>query len=168
MFFDHLTQYFTSKLSYERCLSDPCLLKSSNKDRGRIICGIYVDDILMCGDENSIKNDISIIEEEFEITVEENFNDYVGCEVIKKDGYIFIHQRKLIDKLLEYFKSEIKNKEKETPMGIHEHTLIPEENEYPTLLKRYQHGVGSLLYLVKLSIPDLNNCVRELSKFMKK
>ena len=54
-FFDHLTKYFTSKLSYERCLSDTCLLKSSNKDKGRIICGIYVDDILIFGDENSIK-----------------------------------------------------------------------------------------------------------------
>ena len=76
----------------------------------------------MCGDENSIKNDISIIEEEFEITVEENFNDYVGCEVIKKDGYIFIHQRKLIDKLLEDFKSEIKIKKRKLQwvfMNIH-------------------------------------------------
>ena len=31
---------------------------------------------------------------------------------------------------------------------------------------RYQSGVGSFLYIVKNSIPDLNNSVRELSKRM--
>ena len=31
---------------------------------------------------------------------------------------------------------------------------------------RYQSGVGSLLYIVKHSRPDLNNSVRELSKSM--
>ena len=35
------------------------------------------------------------------------------------------------------------------------------------LHKRYQSGVGSLLYIVMHSRPDLSNCVRELSKSMK-
>lgn len=32
--------------------------------------------------------------------------------------------------------------------------------------KRYQSGVGSLLYIVKFSRPDFSNRFRDLSKFM--
>ena len=53
-------------------------------------------------------------------------------------------------------------------MSVHEHVIIPDENEEKSMLKRYQHGVGSFLYLVKLSHPDLTNSVRELSKCMTK
>ena len=53
-------------------------------------------------------------------------------------------------------------------MSVHEHVIMPDENEEKSMLKRYHHGVGSLLYLVKLSRPDLTNSVRELSKCMTK
>ena len=43
---------------------------------------------------------------------------------------------------------------------------MTDENEEKSILKRYQHGVGSFLYLVKLSLPDITNYVRELRKCM--
>ena len=36
------------------------------------------------------------------------------------------------------------------------------------LQKRYRSGVGSLLYILKHSRPELSNAVRELSKYMDK
>ena len=45
---------------------------------------------------------------------------------------------------------------------------LPEENDTNILqlndLRKYQSGVGSLLYLVRNSLPDIGNAVRELSK----
>ena len=47
---------------------------------------------------------------------------------------------------------------------------LPEEDDKNILsvneLRRYQSGVGSLLYLVRNSRPDIGNAVRELSKSM--
>ena len=37
-----------------------------------------------------------------------------------------------------------------------------------SIQKRYQQGVGSLMYLVKHSLPDISNPVREFSKGMKR
>ena len=87
---------------------------------------------------------------------------------LSKKRHIFIHQTKLINKIIREFSPKIKGIEKDTPMSVHEHVIIPDENEGKSMLKRYQHGVGSFLYLVKLSRPDLTNSVRELSKCMTK
>ena len=102
-FFEHITSFFKNSLHYESFQSDPCLLKSKKGDKCPTICGIYVDDILMCGEEESIKRDIELIKKKFDITVDVDFEDYVGCEVLKKDDMIHIHQKNLIDKLLKDF-----------------------------------------------------------------
>ena len=68
------------------------------------------------------------------------------------------------------FKDNIKNlKEFETPTGPGVKVMQPKHDE-AKLTKNdqedYRSGVGSLLYLLKHSRPDISNCVRELSKVM--
>ena len=92
-------------------------------------CGIYVDDILLCGQEKSVENEISELKSKFDITVNNEFQDYVGCEIIKEKDTILIHQTKLINKIIREFSPEIKGTEKDTPMSVHEHVIIPDENE---------------------------------------
>ena len=76
------------------------------------LCGIYVDDILLCGQEKSVENDISELKSKFDITVNNEFQDYVGCEIIKKKDTILIHQTKLINKIIRELSPEIKVIEK--------------------------------------------------------
>ena len=83
-FFEHITSYFKSNLQYTSCPSDPCLLKSSKEGSVNTLCGIYVDDILLCGQEKSVENDISELKSKFDITVNNEFQDYVGCDIIKE------------------------------------------------------------------------------------
>ena len=83
-FFEHITSYFKSNLQYTSCPSDPYLLKSSKEESGNTLCGIYVDDILICGKENSVQKDISQLKSIFDITVNKEFQDYVGCDIIKE------------------------------------------------------------------------------------
>ena len=57
-----------------------------------------------------------------------------------------------------------------TPGIVNQGVRIPEENDIrldDTLQKRYRSGVGTLLYLVKHSRPDIANSVRELSKVIR-
>ena len=63
----------------------------------------------------------------------------------------------------------MKMKEYETPASQGTHVMRPlseEETLTEAEKKIYQWGVGSLLYLLKHSRPDLSNSVRELSKVM--
>ena len=97
--------------------------------------------------------------------------ELVGCELIVQDHKIILHQRKIIVKLLQDFNNEIKDlKFKVFPMGNLTKVIRPSDDSKDLLSTHrqvhYQSGVGSLLYIVKHSRPDLNNSVRELSKSM--
>ena len=60
-------------------------------------------------------------------------------------------------------------KEYKSPMGSNVSILRPKEQDKlisDEMQKRYRSGVGSLLYLVKHTRPDLSNAVRELAKVL--
>jgi hypothetical protein len=60
-------------------------------------------------------------------------------------------------------------KEYKSPMGSNVSILRPKEQDKlitDEMQKRYRSGVGSLLYLVKHTCPDLSNTVRELAKVL--
>ena len=67
---------------------------------------------MICGKENLVQKDISQLKSRFDITVNKEFQDYVGCEIIKEKDTIFIHQTKLINKIIREFSPEIKGIEK--------------------------------------------------------
>ena len=133
--------------------------------------GIYVDDMLLLGDSDMINNTTTSIKKEFELTVKDKLDEYVGSQIEFKNNYLFIHQRRLIEKIEKEFEVDIVNlKSKNTPMISNQKITHPEEDDKNILsvneLRRYQSGVGSLLYLVRNSRPDIGNAVRELSKSM--
>jgi len=60
-------------------------------------------------------------------------------------------------------------KEYESPMGSNVSILHPKEQDKlitGEMQKRYRSGVGSLIYLVKHTRPNLSNSVRELAKVL--
>ena len=61
-------------------------------------------------------------------------------------------------------------KYKKIPMFSNQKITLPEENNTNILqindLRKYQYGVGSLLYLIRNSLTDIVNEFREISKSM--
>ena len=130
-----------------------------------------MDDLLIIGPTNQVNVLLQELEERFEVSVEKKIKEFLGCELIFQDNKIILHQRKIIVKLLQDFNNEIKDiKFKVFPMGNLTKVIRPPDDSKDLLSThrqvRYQSGVGSLLYIVKHSRPDLNNSVRELSKIM--
>jgi hypothetical protein len=91
----------------------------------------------------------------------------LGCEIIEGSGEIHLYQRRIIEKLVMNNKS---NSEMNywTPLapGFGVVRPEPEDNVDEKSQKWFRANIGSLLYLVKLSRPDLANPVRELSRVM--
>jgi hypothetical protein len=104
----------------------------------------------------------------FEVKRSHNVEDFIGCKIRRDGSTIYLSQSNLIEKLCMRLKDNIKNlKELETPTGPGVKVMQPKDEE--TRLTKgeqeeYRSGVGSLLYLLKHSRPDISNCVRELSK----
>ena len=46
-----------------------------------VLIGLYVDDLLIIGDDADIDEVIADIEKHFKVKVEENLKDYLSCEI---------------------------------------------------------------------------------------
>ena len=68
------------KLNFEVSMLDPCLM-SRNDEHGTAILCIYVDDVLIIGNQSTINKTIEDIEKVFDIRKEGKLHDYLGCIV---------------------------------------------------------------------------------------
>lgn len=158
----------TKEMNFRQFENDNCLLRKVDEN-GFIAIGVYVDDNFVIGDDKAIEAFLIDIKDHFEITTTE-VEDFIGCTIEKGDGHLELHQPDLIKKMMREFGREIDGMKKyETPAPNGFKVIKTEDDE--TKLgsdeqTRYRMGVGSLLYLVKHSRPDLSNSTRELSKAM--
>lgn len=163
------TTVLKEKLNFEQHANDSCLLKRVD-EAGRVFLIVYVDDCFVVGDKAAVKKALSEIQGEFNITRSENIEDFIGCSIKREENKILLSQPDLIKKMIEKFKDKIKDmKEYETPAPASSHVVRCTEEEDGLTedeQKDFRSGVGSLLYLLKHSRPELSNSVRELSKVM--
>ena len=83
----------------------------------------------------------------------------------------FFHQKVMVECLVVKFKDKIYKKYDKSPTSpymIVENVGEEDPSLEDSIQKRYQQGVGSLMYLVKHSLPDISNPVIEISKGMKR
>ena len=120
-------------------------------------------------DLEQVKKDI---QDYFKIKIEENTNDYLSCEILfnKDKTKAWIGQPHLMRKIEKEFGPMVKGERKLKTPGTPGLVLV-KPLDAKVILKPedqtgYRRGVGTLLYLVKYSRPDIANAVRELSKGM--
>ena len=111
-FYDEITIYLKTK-DFKIYEGEPCLL---NKEE--IYFGLYVDALLIICPTDQVNVLLNEIKERFEVLVEKNIKEFVGCELIINDKKLILNQRKIIMNLLQDFNLEIKDlKFKGCPMG---------------------------------------------------
>ena len=166
---EEVTTVLKGELNFEQFQNDSCLLKREDES-GKVFLIVYVDDCFVLGDKSAVKKALNDIEKFFSITRNEAIEDFIGCRIEKDGDKVLLSQPDLIKKMIKKFEKKIENlKEYETPAptGTHiircqtKEELISEEEQM-----EFRSGVGSLLYLLKHSRPELSNSVRELSKVM--
>jgi hypothetical protein len=96
-----------------------------------------------------------------------NINHFFGCEIIKLPEKIRIHQKRIVDKMLENV-DLISESQYKIPFGQGFRVVRPPDNEKVNdcAQKWFRSMIASLLYLVNISHPNSNNTVRELPKVM--
>jgi len=148
------------KIDFRRLTSEPCVYVKENGAKD-IVCilAVYVDDILLIGKENEIKNVKKQINTNFDIKDIGEVDFVIGIKFKKcTDGYI-IHQKGYIKELLDKYK-------------ISQYT--PVRNLKPTENKKlrnksfdqttYRSAIGNLLYLAVCTCPDIMFSVSRASR----
>ena len=163
------TGFLVKQVGFTQFENDNCLLKKVT-NQGIVYLILYVDDFLIIGNKGIVMDTMESIMNEFGTTKSDKNEDFIGCKIRRENNKTYLSKPNLIKRLSDKFGHKIQGmKEYETPAAggakvIRKEavkSLISEEAQ-----KDYRSGVGSLLYLLKHSRPDLCNAVRELSKVM--
>jgi hypothetical protein len=159
-----------AKLDYIPSRADPCLfIKQENEKRSYLI--IYVDGGgIFCETRKEIKEMIAKLSNHFVVKDLGNMETFVGWKIInnKTNDTVYIHQPKRLKHLKQKFGGLVESlKEFSTPSPPR--TMVKRPDKEDALIHidqqtKYRSGVGILLYLVKHTIFDIANSVRELSK----
>jgi len=142
---------------------DPALFIHTSS-RGRTLLLLYVDDMLITGDDaehiSLVKRHLS---QQFQMTDLGPLSYFLGIEFSRSDKGYYISQSKYIQDLIA--RSGITDtRTAATPMDIHLQ-LRPTDGTPLEDPARYRHIVGSLVYLT-VTRPDIAHAVHILSQFV--
>ena len=131
-----------------------------------VVLIIYLDDCLIVGKLHDVAFAISQIKRRFNIKELGSLKEYVGASFRRTTTGFEIRQQQLVESMKKQF--DVKGGSWATPAAPGQVLLAGEEKELlgTQQVQEYRSGMGKLLYLVKLTRPDLVLAVRELSKFM--
>ena len=144
---------------------DPCVLLH---DSGSFFLAMYVDDITLFGsNDNPLMDDVKkILKREFKVTDLGNLHWILGIKIDFTPSGITLSQRAYIEKILSRFGMENCHAVS-TPIDP-KHRLQaskPEDRLESDEISTYQQMIGSLMYAVTGTRPDLAYTVSHLSQF---
>ena len=97
------------ELHFAANLVGPCLMSWIN-ETGTVTLCIYIDVVLLVGDQDAVKDAIKDIEKKFDIRKEGSLKDYLECKIKFNGNGGIIHQPHSIKKLEDKF-GEFNNRE---------------------------------------------------------
>jgi hypothetical protein len=131
-----------------------------------VIAVVYVDDISFLGQKNSqlLKQLKLKFSQWWQCHDQGTMNEFLGMQILRDQSCwkIFLHQQKYLQKVLDWFR--IKSRPEDTPLpkgfAFNPATKIPKAK----FRAKYQQLVGSLMYLMIGSHPDIAFVVVKMSQ----
>jgi hypothetical protein len=158
---------FLTNLKFEQLQTDNCIFINSS-----LIIAIYVDDTLIIGsDENKIREFICLLNSKFKTKDLGPLVCILGLQIeYLNNDTVRIHQKKYIDKVIKTFKLQ-DTKNTDIPLQPNQKLtkeLLTEDDELRNLIdsEKYRQAIGSLIYLMVSTRPDISYTVSVLSRFM--
>lgn len=134
---------------------------SHTSDRGKILLIVYVDDIIITGDDKQGIDDLKrYLQNSFRTKDLGKLRYFLGIEVARSKEGISLSQRKYVLEILEET-GLLGSKLVETPMDPNV-KLYEDQTELLSNPKRYHRLVGKLNYLI-ITRPDISFAVSVLS-----
>ena len=133
-------------------------------NKGTILLLLYVDDIIITGDDLSgIQELKNFFSQQFEMKDLRHFSYFLGLEITYSTNGLYITQAKYASELLSRARLT-DSKTVDTPVKLNAHLTLTEGKPLsnPSLYKRL---VGSLVYLT-VTRPDISYVVHQVSQYL--
>ena len=161
-----LNDYLLSQ-KFSRSYADPCLYTKFH-DGLMIILLIWVDDILICTNSVDALNTFkTVLCQRFKMKDIGVMKWFLGIEVNFGENFVSISQSNFISKVLEKF-NMLDAKVKSLPCDVDVNKFDCCDSKFLDNPKLYREIIGSLIYIMSCTRPDLSYVVTKLSQFMSK
>jgi len=149
---------------FEQSDADPCVYCKTS-DHGRVMIIFWVDDIIVAASNEQLLNDVKkSLSSKFQMKDLGELRWFLGIEFSKHDGCITMSQKQYCQKILKKFGMEnCKPRKSPCDEGIDKEPDTSVILEDPRL---YREIVGSLIYAMTATRPDLSYVVTKLSQKM--
>ncbi|KAI0992157.1 hypothetical protein K3495_g16029, partial [Podosphaera aphanis] len=156
-----LTEYL-KPFGFSSSLFDPCVLVH---DSGKLIIAIYVDDIILFGEKGDLtEQTVNLLKSEFKVNDMGILNWLLGICIEYSEIGISLSQTAYIEKILIRFAMQDCNPVS-SPIDPNHRLMDAKEGENSVDLTIYQQIIGSIMYLVSGTRPDLAYTITHLSQF---
>jgi len=158
LWYEEINNTLTNKLGFTKTYTDSNIYhKSSNVD-GKIIIGLYVDDMVIIGATNDILNTINEIKSLYTVSKVEEIDSILGIKINKtEEGEYTMDQTKYITNILNKYNI---TGEKTNPYSD---ITDNDENQQRIDPTKFRSAVGSLVHLARCTRPDISETVSKLS-----
>ncbi|XP_020680375.1 uncharacterized protein LOC110098020 [Dendrobium catenatum] len=152
---------FLVSLGFSHSKSDPSLL-IYNKDKARIFLLVYVDDILITGNNNDVINEIlAQLNKAFSMKHLGTVNEFLGLSIQRYTKGFFLSQQKYASQILQQANLSACNPLSNPTCTKLPNDIQPDCND----VNMYRSLTGSLQYLT-ITRPDIAFSVNQLSQHM--
>jgi hypothetical protein len=158
---------------YEQSDQEPCIFSKIDSKTGKIvILGLFVDDIILLTSEKKYEREfLKILDNLYKYRDEGEIESYLNIEVDRDrtKKTIFIHQQRYVEMILKKYKMQ-DCKICDTPIEVNiklsnEDCPKTEEEKAEMMNIDYLGALGSLMYLMVCTRPDIAYAVGFLSRF---
>ena len=164
---------FMLRNGFSRSSFDGCVYFRMFKEQKYMYLLLYVDDMLLaCQDEEEINRVKKMLRTEFEMKDLGPARKILGIEIFRDrtKGSLFLSQKGYLEKVLERFRMQ-DSKPVITPMAQHFKLSVkdaPSTEQEVNYMERvpYSSVVGSLMYLMVCTRPDLAHAVSLVSRYL--
>jgi hypothetical protein len=161
---------YLDKQGFTQLKTDTCIFMNK-----QLIIAIYVDDIVVLGKTiEQITEFKNYISNKFKTKDLGHLKYILGITIEKlNNNTLIIHQKNYIEKIIKRFKYLDESKETEIPIQPNHNLTSDLRHENENLRKfidstKYREVIGSLIYLMTCSRPDISYSVGILSRYMQK
>ena len=135
-----------------------------NTDDGYVILCLYVDDMLITGsNDRMIKSTKDMLNSRFDMKDMGLADVILGIKIIRSPNGLILSQSHYVDKILDKFNKDDSGVAR-TPIDVNQH-LSKNRGESISQVE-YARVIGSLMYLMSCTRPDIAFTVSCLSRFM--
>ena len=135
-----------------------------NIERGFVIICLYVDDILIMGSNNEIiKTTKEMFNNKFDMKDLGVADVILGIKIFKTSDGLILSQSHYIEKILKKFK-ENDISPMRTPVDVNLH--LSKNNDKCLSQQEYAQEIGSLMYVMNRTRPDIAYAVSKLSRYI--